>query len=270
MGRPPVLAPLRKKPKGAGEPYKRRTHVEALLQRLVFLSRDEIVERSRIRNTRDPDYIPTECLLHLLRASRHDNSEQYFERLFKGLYDRLISALPRPETGDENHGTIDLTAEKIRDRALGRFMEMLSTDRDDYDERLDYFEISFNAGIANLRKDAMTPALRDQKRSTPIERDPETGEPSAEVERARGSFDPFDPAKSNDEDYRLRVDAAIDALPKEQNRIVTMIAHGIPIESKTVGKPSISVVLGRSEKTIRTHRDKAYEAIRIAVQGDRR
>ncbi len=265
-----MIAPLRKKPKGAEEPYSRRTHIEALLRRLELVSRNEIVERSQIRNSADPDYIPTECLLHLMRASRHDNSDQYFERLFKGLYDRLISALPRVDCGDEDHGTIDLTAEKIRDHALGRFMEMLSKDRDDYDERLDYFEVSFNAGMANLRKDAFTPALRDQKRSTPIEQDPETGAPSAEVERARGTFDPFDPAKSNDADYRMRVDAAIDVLPKEQIRIVTMIAHGIPIESKTPGKPSISTILGRSEKTIRIHRDKAYEAIRTAVQGDRK
>jgi DNA-directed RNA polymerase specialized sigma24 family protein len=235
---------------------------------LVSLTRDEIVKRSRIRNTGDPNYIPSECLLHLLRASPQDNSERYFKRLFKGLYDRLIWALPRPESGEVNRGTTDLTAEKVRDHALGRLMEMLSKDRDDYDERLDYFEISFNAGIANLRKDAMTPALRDQKRSIPIEQDFETGEPSAEVERARGAFDPFDPAKSNDEDYRLRVDAAIDALSKEQNRIVTMIAHGIPIESKIKGKPSIATILGRSEKTIRNHRDKAYEAIRTAVKGD--
>lgn len=265
-----MIVPLRKKPKGADQPYKRRNHIEALLPQLESLSRNEIVERSRIRNAADPDYIPTECLLYLMRASRHDNSEQYFERLFKGLYDRLISALPRVASGDEDHGTIDLTAEKIRDHALGRFMEMLSNDRDGYDERLDYFEVSFNSGMASLRNDAMAPALRDQKRSTSIEQDPETGEPSAEVERARGAFNPFDPAKSNDEDYRMRVDAAIDALPKEQIRIVTMIAHGIPIETKMPGKPSISTILGRSEKTVRIHRDKAYEAIRKAVQEDRK
>jgi hypothetical protein len=262
-----VIAPLRKKPKGSDEPYKRRAHVEALLPQLESLSRDEIVARSRIRSAADPNYMPTECLLYLTRASRDDNSQQYFERLFKGLYRRLISALPRVDSGDETHGRIDLTAEKIRDHALGRFLEMLSKDRDDYDERLDYLEVSFNAGVASLRNDAMAPALRDQKRSTPIEQDRETGEPSAEVERARGAFDPFDPAKSNDEDYRMRLDAAIDALPKEQIRIVTMIAHGIPIESKMPGKPSISTILGRSEKTIRNHRDKAYDAIRTAVQG---
>ena len=265
-----MIVPLRKMSKGSEEPYKRRVHIEALLPQLESLSREEIVARSRIRDAGDPNYMPTECLLYFMRASRHDNSEQYFERLFKGLYDRLISALPRVDIGDENHGTTDLTAEKIRDHALGRFLEMLSKDRDDYDERLDFFEVGFNAGMANLRNDAMTPALRDQKRSAPIDQDPETGEPSAEVERARGAFDPFDPAKSNDEDYRMRVDAAIDALPKEQIRIVTMIAHGIPIESKMPGKPSISTILGRSEKTIRNHRDKAYEAIRTAVQGDRK
>lgn len=265
-----MIPPLRKCRKGTNEPYKRRAGIEAQLTELASLSRNTLLDRGRIRSSRDPGYIPSECLLHFLRASRQENSERYFERLFKLFFDRLIAALPRAESGDKDHGTIDLTAEKIRDRAMGRIMEMLAVDRDGYDERLDYFEISFNAAMATLRKDSMTPALRDQKRSAPINPDPKTGEPSAEVERARGAFDPFDPAKSNDEDYRLRLDAAIDALPKEQIRIVTMIAHGIPIESKTPGKPSISAILGRSEKTVRTHRDKAYEAIREAVQEKRK
>lgn len=259
-----MITPLRKKPKDSDEPYTRRTHVEALLSQMESLSRSEIVERARIRDATDLKFMPAECVLHFARASRHDNSEEYFERLFKVLYERLISGLPRVESGGS--AGVDQTAERIRDHALGRFLEMLATDRDGYDERLDYFEVSFNAGLANLRKDAMAPALRDLKRSAPIEYDAETGELSAEVERARGAFDPFDPAKSNDEDYRMRLDAAIDALPEEQIRIITMIAHGIPIESKMNDRPSISTILGRSEKTIRIHRDKAYESLRTALQ----
>lgn len=261
-----MITPLRKKPKGSDKPYTRRAHIEALLSQMEALSRSEIVERSRIRNTSNPEYMPTECVLYFARACRRDNSEHYFERLFKALYQRLISGLPRVENG--HRAVVDQTAEKIRDHALGRFLEMLATDRNGYDERLDYFEVSFNAGLANLRKDAMTPALRDLKRSAQIEYDAETAEPSAKVERARGAFDPFDPAKSNDEDYRMRLDAAIDALPEEQIRIITMIAHGIPIESKMSDKPSISTILGRSEKTIRNHRDKAYQTVRTALQKD--
>ncbi len=47
-----------------------------------------------------------------------------------------------------------------------------------------------------------------------------------------------------------------------------MISKGIPIDSIDKSAVSISKLLGRSEKTIRTHRDKAYDAIRAAMQDE--
>jgi hypothetical protein len=265
-----MIPPLRKRRKGTNELYRRRDGVEKKLIELAALSREALIQRAQIRDGRHPDYIPSECLLHHLRNSKTDNTDKFFNRLFKILLDRLLSALPRPDHQSGAQQRTDITAERIRDRALGHVLEMLSKDRDGYDERLDFFEVSFNSAVAALRNDSLAPAIREQKRSASLTFDEETGEPSAEVERARGAFDPFDPAKANDEDYRLRVDAAIETLPQEQIRIVTMIAHGIPIESQDPSQPSVSTILGRSEKTIRTHRDKAYAAIRKAVQEETR
>lgn len=261
-----MVPALRKKPKGGEKPYTRRAHVEALLSRMQSLGRDEVVARAQVVDTADPRYLPHECVLHFARQFQRKDPSGQFERLFRVLYQRLIRALPRVASGEG--AKVDRTAERVRDHALDRFFDMLATDRESYDERLDYFEVSFNAGLANLRKDAMALALRESRRSVPIEYDAETGAPSAEVERARGSFDPFDPATWNDEDYRMRLDAAIDSLPEEQIRIITMIANDIPIESKLPGRSSISAILGRSEKTIRLHRDRAYESIRSAMWGD--
>lgn len=264
-----MIEPLRKRKKSSADLYTRRAENERALAELLELPRDQLLERAAIRSAKAPGYISSECLLHIVRARKRDNSEQYFNRLFRILQARVLSALPRVGTGDDKDGTCDLTAEKIRDHAFGRFAEMMSADREGYDERLDYFEVSFNAGMAGLRNDAMEIGIREHRRTAPIAYDRDTGELSAEVERARGAFDPFDPAAMNEEDYRLRLNAAIDALSEEQIRIVTMIANGIVIESLDPNAPSISKILGRSEKTIRTHRDRAYDAIRAALKGDR-
>jgi len=75
----------------------------------------------------------------------------------------------------------------------------------------------------------------------------------------------------NEEDYRSRLDAAIDALPEEQIRIMTMLAHGMQIENKTdPDRPTITKVLGRSEKHVRNHRNKAFETIRSLLERDER
>jgi DNA-directed RNA polymerase specialized sigma24 family protein len=89
-----------------------------------------------------------------------------------------------------------------------------------------------------------------------VEFDPETNEPSAEVEEAVGNFNPFDAAVFHQEDYRSRLDAAIDTLPPEQIRIIEMLRQGIPIDSKEPGAVTIARTLGKSEKTIRTYRDR--------------
>ncbi len=154
---------------------------------------------------------------------------------------------------------------------FGRFVELLSADRQAYSEKLDYFEVRFDGALVSLRRDAQEQAWRDENRSTTLEFDEETGEPSADVERAAGSFHPFAEQEINASDYRSRLNAAIDTLPAEQIRILEMIQKDIPIDSKDPSTMTISKALGKSEKTIRTHRDKAYAALRAALkQGDQR
>ena len=90
-------------------------------------------------------------------------------------------------------------------------------------------------------------------------------EPSAEVERAVGAVDPFSSIDFDRTDYRSRLDAAIDALPQEQSRIIEMLRKGFPIDSKDPSVMTIAKALGRSEKTIRTYRDRAVASLRAAL-----
>ena len=87
---------------------------------------------------------------------------------------------------------VSQTKSRIRDAAFGRFVELLAEDRQESCEKLDYFEVRFDGAVANLRRDAQGPAWREENRTTTIEFDPETNEPSAEVEAAVGNFNPFE------------------------------------------------------------------------------
>ncbi len=267
--RPALIPPLRKRTK-QGTLYTRSAAVETLIVEMADLPRDQLLERAAIRNRRAAGWIPSECLLHLLRASRSENSDAFFERLFTVVSERVKAALPRKTTGDEIHGRIERTAERVHELAFDKFQDLLCGDRQEYDERLDFFEARFDLGVANLRRDAKEKAYEEENRGASLEYDWDTGEPSPEVEHARGAFDPFEPALINEEDYRIRLRAAIGGLPPEQIRIVEMISKGIPIDSIDKSAVSISKLLGRSEKTIRTHRDKAYAAIRAAMQDELR
>ncbi|UWR99674.1 DNA-binding response regulator [Phaeobacter inhibens] len=233
---------------------------------LSAVSRDELIERISVSRKTDPNYVPSECLVYFIRNSREDNTEAWFERLFKILAERVLRALPRE--GVSGGKTASLTNLAIRDRVFGRFVELLSLDRTSGSDKLDYFEVRFDGALASLRRDAQEQAWREENRSAPLEYDTETGELSEEVERAAGSFDLSEALEIDDPDYRSRWEAAIDTLPRRQMRIIQMLREGIPIDSKDPNIVTIAKALGKSEKTIRTDRDKAFAALREALNGD--
>lgn len=256
-----VIAPLRKKT-GDGKLYARDPGIEALLVELSTLSRDDLIERALISRPTDPRYVPSECLVYFVRASRSEPGEAWFERLYRILAARVLRCLPKPA----GHGgeTASLTREAVRDDVFGRFVELLSTDRHAYAEKLDYFEIRFDGALANLRRDAQRRAWREESRTQSLEYD-ESGELSPEIEEAAGSYDPFVTSDLDDATYRLRLEAAIDALPAEQRRIIQLLSQGFPIDSKEADVMTIAQALGRSEKTVRTYRDKAFATLRTAM-----
>ncbi len=261
-----VVIPLRKRSLG-GELYKRDPKIETLIAELTILPRDELIARAAISKRSDPGYVPSECLVYFIRSSRRDNNEAWFERLYRILIERVLRSFPKAESSDGK--TESLTRGVVRDKVFSRFVELLSGDRASYVDKLDYFEVRFDGAVASLRRDAQEQAWRNENRSQPLEYDEESGELSAEVEAAAGAHDPFAGSDFDDAAYRLRLDAAIEALPPEQSRIIHMLRQGFPIDSKEPDAITIAKALGRSEKTIRTYRDKAVAVLRAAMtQGD--
>ena len=256
------IAPLRKR-RLTGELYERDGKVEILLAELAALPRDELIGRAAITKRSDPGYVPSECLVYFIRASRHDNNEAWFERLYRILMERVLRSVPKSESSDGK--TESLTRSVVRDKVFSRFVEILSADRASYVDKLDFFEVRFDGAVASLRRDAQEQAWRDENRSKPLEYDEESGELAAEVEAAAGVHDPFAASDFDDPTYRPRLDAAIEALPPEQIRIIHMLKEGFPIDSKEPDVMTIAKALGRSEKTIRTYRDKAIAALRLAM-----
>lgn len=260
-----VIEPLRKTSL-AGETYTRMPEIVAQIEHLAALPRNELVLRSRITRKSDPGFVSSECLLYFLRNGRGDNSDQNFASLYRILAERVLRQLPRPES--RSGTTTNMTAEAIRDDVFGRFAELVAFDRSAYDERLDYFEVRFDQAIARLRKTAQEKAWRLENRSAPLCGEDETGEPSPEVEKAAAAFSEMKNSQIDDPAFRSWFDAAIDALPQTQIRILEMIRQGIPIDSIDDGQVTIAKTLGLSERTVRNQRDKAYASLRQMLRGE--
>lgn len=262
-----MAIPLRKA-KPDGTPYQRRPEIESKLDTLTNLSRSEVADCCKIIDPVNKVYIPAECLLHLVRGCRADNSDRHFEVLFRTLRQRVIARLPAPEIGYGANGEVIVSHRntKIHEYVLDRFQELLVNDRGVYDERLDYFEINFNDAVAALRLSGRKKALREEKRSEPMTYDDETSELNAEIEAAAAAQNPISESIFDDPDYRSSVFAAIDSLPEDQRRVLELLKLGIPIDSKEPEVQTIVRILGCAEKTVRNRRDKAFEAIRKALK----
>ena len=258
-----LVAPLRKR-RLTGELYVRDPKVETAIAELSALPREELLARAVLTNRSDARYVPGECLVHFIRASRDELGDGWFERLYRILVARVLRSVPRPET--QGGTAVSLTRERVRDAVLGRFVELLVSDRTSYQEKLDFFEVRFDGAVASLRRDAQRQAWRDENRSEPPEFDHEGAEVSPEVEAAAHRQDPGLLSELDDPVYRSQLDAAIDALPNDQRRIIHMLSQGVPIDSKEPDVLTIAKALGRSEKTIRNNRDKAFAALRSAIQ----
>ena len=237
--------------------------IEAKLVETHSLTRDEISARCEIQDPKCAGDLPSECILHLVRQHRSSPTGAYLEKLFKTLLERVLRGLPQAESQDGR--SEKLTDCNVRDDARHRFLEMLMNDRQGYDARLDFYEIRFQMALRKLRLDAQEKIYGEAEHLESMEIDNETGEIAEKVERAAGSFDPLNWDTSGDADYRLHLDKAIDALPALQKAIVELIRKGIPIESKELGAVDIAKTLEKSEKTIRTHRDKAYTTLRTML-----
>jgi hypothetical protein len=77
-----MVVPLRKV-HADGKLYERRPEIEAALGTLVLLPRSEVADHCKVAGHGSTSHLPSECLLHLVRASRSDNSDAHFEALYR-------------------------------------------------------------------------------------------------------------------------------------------------------------------------------------------
>jgi hypothetical protein len=246
-----------------GVPYTRPEEVELEINQLLELTGNERLRRMSILYPKDAEYVRSECLLYFIRQTRSQNSELHFETLFKLLLRRVKRALPG--AGRRNTAsTIDAAEERAAENVEARFLEFLSIDAKGYDDRLDFFEAKFAAAFLALRRTALSKMYKEKSREAPA---PEDGEVPTEFSKSGNSFTPFSLEKYSDPLYRIRLGAAIKALPDVQRKVLVLDMHDVPYTSKDPTVATVGSLVGCGEQTARHHRDRAYAALKIALEG---
>jgi hypothetical protein len=262
-----LITPLRKRRKDDGSPYIRRHEIEVRIAELKLLPRHELLGKCAIRQKDDPNYVPSECLLHCVRIQLENRSDATSEKLLNFLLERIAHQIEQLEWASANDG-LTLTSSMIQERVLGQFVQMLAEDCKSYQDKLDYFEINFQQYVKKRYLDAVRSIRPRQNLLTPLDSE-DTGEPTLAAEQAAGSFDPFNPSDFSSQDYRFALQQAIDTLPSPEREVIILELQGFRDVSKDPTNMTISQVLGKTPKTIRKYRDRAYAALRIALTGEK-
>jgi len=255
-----AIAPLRHLTRD-GEIYVRPPEVQAEIAELLALAPEELMARCRMRRRADLGYVRSECLLHLVRGRSVLLPMEMLECVFRELLRRVLAKVWSGEEEDRRY------TEAVREELRDQFQQFLARDGNGYADRLDYFEMRFDSGLAKLRMDAAKKVGRAAKRERAVPlADPEGGEFTEEVERGLRGGSPIRLEIPEDSDSRSRLDAAIDGLPTLQQQILHMYQQDIPFESQT--GVSMQSVLNKDPKTLRKHYALAVESLRATLGGN--
>ena len=254
------IPPLRKRTK-EGTLYTRRPVIEEYILETLDLPFPAFMERARRWTRGGPDYVPSEVLVHRIRATRDEDTDDEFNDLYLLLTERIRRTCPRAEFHEGERISEIGEMVDIREVVLERFVTLILKDRECYEENLDIFEAVFDRAVMRLRYDAFRRVYRRDRPLTPLE-DDEGDEVPDDVEDSLAVPNPQSMTPEEEVIYRIQVRRAIDTLPDIERRVVDMLEAGVPIESNDPNTLSIAGALGCTPKTVRNRRDRARRRIR--------
>ena len=145
----------------------------------------------------------------------------------------------------------------MEEMVIDKLNVLISKDMDGYDERLDYYEVSFDQALMCDRKDAWRSVMGKAKRRVSMTNGDEDECLTPEVKLALTDMANDNFAESKKRNYLLRCLAAIKELPDKEREVMMLSLREIPDESTDPSVPSISSILNCTPKTVRSRRKSA-------------
>jgi hypothetical protein len=240
-----MVRPLTKRT-GNGDRYTRPANIEAVIDVALTLDWPALHQRALIRDRRSTDYLPSECLVHLIRKAHRDRHETIRDQLLAILLGRCEATLAAtlPDGRVPN-------AAYVRDEALGRLGELFAEDgTGDNPDELDYFEVRFNAAFAALRIDLVREEVRALRRSSPL--------PDDEAIARRPDAVLHGPATQENSLFLNQLFRAIHTLPPEEREAVVLChVMGYAEEADDPAKRTAATICGVTGRTIRNRLTRA-------------
>lgn len=250
---------LNKLTKG-GAAYKRPPEIDVVVDEALGQKLEEQVRRAGIRDPADPAFLPSECLLYLVREGRLSGDKRAVDRLLPLLLSRCETRLKRtiPESWPDAQG--------MRDEVLQAFCELLARVGTNHDATaLDIFECKFNKGLATLRYRRLRKDTNRRRLFHDIGRETDENGQLVDPDETlvRLSRAAQTPASQEDVVCLAQILEAIKQLPAAQRRAVELCClQGYAPGSEDPNQITAATICGVSGTAIRKNLRKAAEKLK--------
>jgi DNA-directed RNA polymerase specialized sigma24 family protein len=238
-----------------GTLYTRFPEIEAAVDAALGHDLDRLTSRAIIRDRKSPEYLPSECLVHLIRDAHRRGDEGRRDRLLVALLERCHAILNKKVDGDIPNAIV------LRKQILNDFAALFAIDGSADDKlALDYFEVRFNHAFQRLRISCLRPVLALLEKETEIPEaagDTVEGELDNEV-LARLATLKGSAANPEERVFRNQVVRAINALPPDERKALVLVHYfGFKIEAQDPTKTTAATLCGVRGRTIQNRLNRA-------------
>ncbi len=259
MSNPPAIRPLTAQTK-AGVTYQRRPEVHAEIAALLTLAENELLARLAITKKQDGQAIRPESLVYLGRHFWGSPTATY-------VLEAMLRRVARQARGSLQY------LDQGRDDIFQEVSIQLAQWFQAGSERLDYYEVNFNAALRALVVDTIR-KFRDERESVVADPWKLRGEQKAALGFKDDALDEAwlevypqglaDPAQIYEHNENLSAAMAMLVCldPKVREAWILHVVDGLPFESSDPEQDSVSKIQNCSEKTARNRVAKADALIK--------
>ncbi|WP_428393407.1 hypothetical protein [Lichenicoccus sp.] len=205
-----------------------------------------------------PDYLRSECLIHLIREAHRAGDDRRRDTVLPILLGRC-EAILKAKVSEQLPN-----AAALREEVLSEFCELLIADGTGQDpDTLDYYECRFNHAFRTLRIDTLRRELRATNRAFALPDETDVVGPEADEDAFARLSEAFKtPATQQSTLFLNDLWEAINALPTDERKAVILVhVLGYDEESDKPDKVTAATLCDCTGRTIRNRLSRAAEKL---------
>lgn len=251
-----MARPLSKHTRKTGNLYIRPTNIEAAIDAALAQNLTTLCSWAAVQDSHSPEYLPSECLVHLIREARRRDDEATMNALLPPLLERCKGILLHNVSDEIPNAAF------LRDEILGQFAELFANDgHDENHDELDFFEVRFNSAFMTLRFDILREETKAYTRHILLP-DTQESEPIGDGEYFVSLSEKLLIPATQESSLALKtLIKAIKSLPPDELNAVVLRVMGYEEESEDPNKTTVATLCGVTGRTIRNRLNRATKKL---------